>query len=120
MAILYYLDVLCLLDKPLSAGTKLWAAFQHLYPQYRRSGNQPLARVPRAPRGWQNLAPLGFRLPSPEEAVSAIAVEMTRMGYPRMAICTLVAQDCYFCPTEVHTLTAANVVVARPRLGPEY
>ena len=101
LALLTYLDELFIQGKEVPEGTKMWAAFCHPYPQHGRVGAEPLPRVLRALQGWSKLAPAGFRLPLPEEAVAAIALMMLKQGEPAWGLLTLIGMSAYLRPGEL-------------------
>jgi hypothetical protein len=120
VALLSFFDHEFLRGRSVPDGTKMWAAFTHVMPQYGRFGNTRLPRVNRALQGWLRLAPPGVRLPLPEEGVSAMAVLMARAGRRDLGLLTLLAMDAYLRPGEAVGLRVRSLIPAAPHLGYPY
>lgn len=120
LALLSFFDHEFLDGRTVPEGTKMWAAFTHLMPQYGRFGNMRLPRVNRALQGWLRLAPPGVRLPLPEEGVSAVAVLMARAGFFELALLTMLAMDAYLRPGEAVGLRVRSLIPSAPHLGYPY
>ena len=120
LALLLFFDELYLDGGKVHEGTKLWAAFQHIYPQYGKMGALRLGRVSRALQGWNRLAPMGHRLPLPEEVVAAIVVCMMQAELPELGLLTLLAMDAYLRSGEAFNLPVMSVVAAAPEYGTGY
>ena len=126
LALLRFFDELYRSGHTVAEGTKVWAAFMHIYPEYGKHGAERLPRIPRALQGWEKLAPNKFRFPLPEELVAALAIEISRGDPPSMpgdvlaGLMTVLALDCYLRPGETVGLRCASVVPSAPRLGSAY
>ena len=99
------LSHLCLLfgeKRTAAEGMKFLASVGHFHPSLEKSA-RALPRARRLLQGWSRMQPAAARVPPPNCAVCAVAVEIARDGCRDMSVATL-AHQCYLRPDELHSL----------------
>ena len=104
--------------RPAADGMKFLAAVGHFFPQLGK-GTKTLPRARRMLQGWSKLTPAVARVPPPNCAVCALAVEMVRDCQADMAVATLIAHQCYLRPDELHSLRRRDVIPPQGGRGAE-
>ena len=105
-------------ERQASEGMKFLAAVGHFFPQLAK-GTKALPRARRMLQGWSKVTPANARVPPPNCAVCALAVEMVRDQQVDMAVATLIAHQCYLRPDELHSLRKQDAIPPTGRVGAE-
>lgn len=105
-------------EREASEGMKFLAAVGHFFPQLGK-GSRSLPRARRMLQGWSKVCPASARVPPPNCAVCALAVEMARDRQVDMAVATLIAHQCYLRPDELHSLRRRDVIAPQGGRGGE-
>ena len=105
-------------ERQASEGMKFLAAVGHFFPQLGK-GSRALPRARRMLQGWSKVCPASARVPPPNCAVCALAVEMVRDQQVDMAVATLIAHQCYLRPDELHSLRRRDVIAPQGGRGGE-
>ena len=95
-------------------GELLLAGMMHAMPEFSKAGQLSLPRTLRCLKGWRRLCPSRTKVPWGWDLWCAVAAELCRLGYLRVAIAVLVGVGCYLRPSELLALTPASFVPPSP------
>ena len=95
-------------------GELALAGLLHVQPELGKAGVKGLPRCLRCLKGWRRLCPTKTKVPWGWDLWCAVAAELCRLGYLRVAIAVLVGVDCYLRPSELLGLTPASLVPPSP------
>ena len=109
LALTRYIDLSAKVGDPPSGGNTLRAAWEAVYPQFSRYGNECLPHFRRALKGWENLAPTTRRPKLPESICNALCQHLLDNDEKEVALCIKIMISAYLRPGEMFRIKLGDV-----------